>query len=406
MSNTFSRVGTASTYQSAIANLQSRQSGLAQLQDNLSAGKRVVRASDDPTAAAQAERATTRIARIASDQRTLMSQRDTVALAESTLGDATDALQTFRELMVSAGSGILNASDRASIAQQLVSLRDQIFSYANRPDSNGVPLFSGLGSTDTPFTNATPVLFNGLGGQRSGSDTGVAPTIDGQAAFMNVPTGNGTFTVATGAGNTGGVSADAGQVVNPSAVLSHDYSIVFAVDPATSITSYSVTDNTTGMPPATGAATGTYKAGAAISFDGISITAKGTPAAGDQLKIAPSTTSDLFAVMDQTIAGLRAASSGAGAFPTQLAQSLSQIDAGMARVQSARGFAGDMLNQADRISDGNTTRSTQLEGERSRAVDLDMIKGLSDFQTQQTGYSAALSSYAQIQKLSLFNFIS
>jgi flagellar hook-associated protein 3 FlgL len=35
-----------------------------------------------------------------------------------------------------------------------------------------------------------------------------------------------------------------------------------------------------------------------------------------------------------------------------------------------------------------------------------MIKAVSDFTNQQTVYSAALSSYAQIQKLSLFNFIS
>jgi flagellar hook-associated protein 3 FlgL len=35
-----------------------------------------------------------------------------------------------------------------------------------------------------------------------------------------------------------------------------------------------------------------------------------------------------------------------------------------------------------------------------------MIQAVSDFQRQQTGYSAALQSYAQIQKLSLFNYIS
>ncbi len=406
MSNTLSRVGTASSYASAINNLQTRQSSLSQLQENLTSGKRVTRASDDPTSAAQAERATTRIARVASDQRALMAQRDTVAQAESTLGDTTDALQTFRQLVVNAGNGTLNASDRASIAQQLTTLRDQIFSYSNRQDSNGVPLFSGLGSIDAPFTNGNPVQFNGLGGQRNGGDAGVSPTIDGQGTFMSVPTGNGTFSVATGAGNTGGISSDTGQVPNPGAVLSHGYSIAFAVDPTTGAATYTVTDTTTNAAPVTGASTGTYKSGQAISFDGISLAPKGIPANGDTLQVTPSSTSDLFAVMDQAIAGIRNAPSGTGALSTGLAQSLSQIDAGMARVQAARGFAGDMLNRADRISDSNTAKSTQAEGERSSAEDLDLIKGLSDFQNQQTGYSAALQSYAQIQKLSLFNFIS
>jgi flagellar hook-associated protein 3 FlgL len=35
-----------------------------------------------------------------------------------------------------------------------------------------------------------------------------------------------------------------------------------------------------------------------------------------------------------------------------------------------------------------------------------MIKGISEFQNAQVGYQAALQSYAQVQKLSLFNYIS
>ena len=40
-----------------------------------------------------------------------------------------------------------------------------------------------------------------------------------------------------------------------------------------------------------------------------------------------------------------------------------------------------------------------------RAIELDMVKGISDFKLLDIGYQAALQSYAQIQKLSLFNFI-
>ena len=47
----------------------------------------------------------------------------------------------------------------------------------------------------------------------------------------------------------------------------------------------------------------------------------------------------------------------------------------------------------------------QLEADRVRAEDLDMVKGISDFQKIQTGYQAALQSYASVQKMSLFNFI-
>ena len=73
MSNslTIYRMGTANTYDNARQNLNVRQNILSGLQENLTSGKRVIRASDDPVAAAQAERALTRINRIQTEQRAL-----------------------------------------------------------------------------------------------------------------------------------------------------------------------------------------------------------------------------------------------------------------------------------------------------------------------------------------------
>src|SRR5580765_3650053 len=97
------RLGTANTYDNAVQQLTTRQSQLARLQEQLTAGKKVLRPSDDPTGAAQAERAQTRMARVATDQRALEVQRNAVATAESTLGDAVGAVQDFRALAVQAG---------------------------------------------------------------------------------------------------------------------------------------------------------------------------------------------------------------------------------------------------------------------------------------------------------------
>jgi flagellar hook-associated protein 3 FlgL len=95
---TFYRTSSANTYDTAVRNITQRQSALSTLQENLTSGKRVLRPSDDPTSAALAERALTRINRIATDQRALDAQRDAIEVAESTLGSITDAMQRFREL--------------------------------------------------------------------------------------------------------------------------------------------------------------------------------------------------------------------------------------------------------------------------------------------------------------------
>ena len=140
MSNTIFRVGTANMYDNSIRNVSARQASLVNLQENLTSAKRVVRASDDPVSAAQAERALTRISRIQTEQRALENQRNAIAQAESTMGDAIGLVQEARQLMVNAGNGALSSNERATIANQLQSLRDQLTAVANRTDTNGIPL--------------------------------------------------------------------------------------------------------------------------------------------------------------------------------------------------------------------------------------------------------------------------
>ena len=116
------------------------------------------------------------------------------------------------------------------------------------------------------------------------------------------------------------------------------------------------------------------------------------------------TSASLFNALDKAITVIDTATTSALA-STAVSTALKDIDIGMSRVSTVRGQAGELLNRAERISGNQEKRSIQLEGDRSRAEDLDMVKGISDFQNQQTGYQAALQSYAQMQKLSLFNYI-
>lgn len=394
------RLGTANTYDNTLANLTSRQAELADLQEKLSAGKRVVRPSDDPTGAAQAERAMNRLARIEVEQRALNVQRNSMAMAESTLGDATETLQKIRELVVSAGNGGYNTNNRTSIAQQLASLRDQLLAQANRVDSNGVPLFGGLGSSLTPFTDAVSgVTFNGTPGQTASTPVAIPSVLDGQAVWMNVPTGNGVFEMGLGGANTGTAWTDAGQVINPSLLTGHNYTVTFAV--AAGVTTYSVVDNTTATTVATGQP---YTSGSDIQFDGLSFRVEGAPANGDTVTVAPSTKTSIFQVIDTAIAGINGAGN-TNKLAQSFTQALAELQSGMDRIQAARGVAGELLNRADSIDNNQNAKSEQVQADRSRAEDIDMVKGISDFQNQQTGYDAALKTYAQVQRLSLFNYI-
>ena len=456
MSNTIFRVGTANMYDNAIRNVSARQTSLVNLQENLTSGKRVVRASDDPVSAAQAERALTRISRIQTEQRALENQRNAIAQAESTMGDAIGLVQEARQLMVNAGNGTLTSNDRATIANQLQSLRDQLTAVANRTDTNGIPLLGALGSAQSPFMgplNSTPdYLFAGQAGQTASDGVTLPNTLDGDSAFMFDAKRDGSFHAAITPGTStvivpGATTPSVPAMGQPNRALTTSAITVaegtnFNKNPATGLAyTYSVSFSNVTLDPATNTLSATYNVSstdpafvppAAQTLNPIKIGEKGefninglppgmsmkvttlptkavdgtitlSPANGDTINISPQ--ASVFSVIDKAIAEIKAAPNSNVAAQA-ISQALANVDIGLERMSNIRSYAGELLNRADRITGDQEKRSVQLESDRSRAEDLDMIKGISDFQNQQTGYQAALQTYASVQKLSLFNYIS
>ena len=456
MSNTIFRVGTANMYDNSIRNVSARQTSLVNLQENLTSGKRVVRASDDPVSAAQAERALTRISRIQTEQRALENQRNAIAQAESTMGDAIGLVQEARQLMVNAGNGALSSNERATIANQLQSLRDQLTAVANRTDTNGIPLLGALGSAQSPFMgplNSTPdYLFAGQAGQTASDGVTLPNTLDGDAAFMFDAKRDGSFHAAITPGTStvivpGATTPSVPAMGQPNRALTTSAITVaegtnFNKNPATGLAyTYSVSFSNVTLDPATNTLSATYNVSstdpafvppAAQTLNPIKIGEKGefninglppgmsmkvttlptkavdgtitlSPANGDTINISPQ--ASVFSVIDKAIAEIKAAPNSNVAAQAS-GQALANIDIGLERMSNIRSYAGELLNRADRITGDQSKRSEQLEADRSRAEDLDMIKGISDFQNQQTGYQAALQTYASVQKLSLFNYIS
>ena len=419
MSAAFLRLSSASTYDNAMRNIGARHSNLSALQENLTSGKRVLRASDDPTSASIAERSLTRMSRISAEQRALASQRNSITQAESVLGDVTDALHRFRDLTVSAGNGTYTTMERKTIARELQALRDQIFTLANQEDSNGLPLFSSLGSALKPFAgpqaNTPDYTFNGLPGQAGSSALSIPFALDGDSAFMLAATQNASYNVRL-SGTNPNLRASVVSVTDPTLLNGSSYSIsnirtatvVPATVPATNQATYDLVETPVGTStplPAVVAVGPTFPSNSSItlSLPGMTLTLTGPITAVDTVSISPNVS--LFSVLDNAIKDIGEASNNTSASQA-VGQALHNIDIGLQNVSAVRGQAGALLNRADRISDHQEKRNVQMEADRSRAEDLDIVKGLSDFELQQAGLQAALQTYAQIQKISLFNFIS
>ncbi len=403
------RVSTANAYDNTVALLTRRQAELSKLQENLATGKRVLRPSDDPVAATLAETAANRLSRTQADLRALDASTTSLKQAESGLAESSELIIKVRDLLVSAGNATFTSSEREDVARQLEGLREQLISVANRQDSAGRTLYGGLGGASTPFVDlygpsGAGVQFQGQRGQAAAGAASLPQSFDGEAIWMRVPQGNGTFTIGLNPANTGNMGTDMGQVANAALLTGNDYRIDIA--DVAGVLQYTVTNTTTGT-AVPGHAGVPYVAGGTISFDGLSLQMRGTPAAGDRIDVAAvNGPTDIFQVVQNAVNALRNTTAGNSAALTQdLARAMTELDAGHDRVLLARGRAGEWLNRADSLNGLMEDRGVDLKAEKARLEEMDMVQGLSDFKAQELGLEAAIKSYAQVQRLSLFSVI-
>lgn len=406
------RTTTANQFDNAIVNLQRRQSEMSTAQNQLTTGKRVTVASDDPVAAARAERALSAIARSDANQRSLNASRNAMTLSESSLGEAVELLQQARETLVAAGNGSYSDIERRALVNKLREIRGQLLTTANRGDGGGGYLFGGQGSSATPPFVDQPggVAFIGQGGEtQASSSESMGLTIDGALIWLKSRSGNGVFETKPQSTNTGNAWITAGSITEPSSLpypaapdtTPPTYSVVFTITGST--TTYDVLED--GSPIASAQP---YTSGSSIAVPGrgIQVAISGTPANGDTFVVQQSTnTLSVFDALDTAIEQLSQVSQSSAQAQQAVNTGMTKIDSILNNIQAARSAVGESLNRLDSLENRISGLKLSAETTKSEAEDLDMVKAISDFKAKNVGYEAALQSYAMVQRLSLFNYI-
>jgi flagellar hook-associated protein 3 FlgL len=212
------RIATVTFQQDATSQMQELQADLAKTQNDLATSKRLHSAADDPAAMAQVNQLNVSLS--ASQQ--YVTNGQTVSanlnLEAQAMSDATNTLQSIRDLAVEGNDASLTPAARKDIATQMTQQLQDLLSISNRQDSTGNYLFSGTASGTQPFsqsgTSFSYAGSNAVGQVQIASNQRIPAGDSGATVFMNIPAGNGTFTTAAGAANTGTGVVGVGTVVN------------------------------------------------------------------------------------------------------------------------------------------------------------------------------------------------
>jgi flagellar hook-associated protein 3 FlgL len=380
------------------------QTDIARLQSQAATGKAFAAPSQDPFGATRSLQLTRALEQLEQFEANAGRAEDRLTQQEITLGDLGNVFQRVRDLAIQSNNGALSDENRRAIATEVEQLRLEALALGNATDGEGRYLFSGYRSETEPFADVDGgVQYLGDQGERQlriGPTRSVSDGASGDAVFLRVPDGNGTFTTAPDASNQGTGIIDAGTAADATVVLDQRYTIEF-----TSTTDYEVRDGS-----GTVITSGTFVPGepADITFDGIRVGITGQPEAGDSFDVAPSRAQDVFETLDRLISALRTPTDSdreRALFNNAVNSSLADIDQALENFSTQRARAGSRLNAVDSQRRLNADSELLLEASRATVENVDLVETISELELQLTSLEAAQRSFVAVQQLSLFNFL-
>lgn len=394
----------SSLFMSRITNdILDKQSGIANVQEQIASGKKINRPSDNPAQAAHIisiEQATSQLSQY---QRNASAAESRLGLEEASLTGTANSLMRIRELALSSNNGTIDNQGRAAINAEIRLKLDELYDLANARDSGGNFLFSGSNTQTKPFSKSDPVTYHGSDDARTvsiGLGRKISTTDSGSDVFMRVRSGNGDFSVNSTAGNNGTGTIAKGSVVDPTQYDSTPYTIEF-----TSASSFDVVDNNTGTAIQAGVA---FSSRSAIEFAGIKTTISGSPAAGDLFTVTPSVNQDIFSTVSKFVDTLDGDYRSV-ADRTRLQQNvnsfLDNVDNALDHINIVRAQVGTRLNSIDSSREENASINLQLQRTRSEVEDIDIAEAVTTLQTKVTSLEILQKSFSRIEGLSLFNYM-
>jgi flagellar hook-associated protein 3 FlgL len=399
------RISTATFQNDAVSQMDALEAALQQTQTELSTGSQIQNAADNPIGAAQVNQMSVEVSATTQYTTNSNTANTNLGLEEQALSNATSIMQNAISLATEANNSAMSPANRADIATQLQQDLQSLTSIGNSTDSAGNYLFSGYANNSPAFTQSGgTVSYNGSDQViqvQISSNQSISGGDTGATAFMNIPTGNGTFTVSAGSTNTGAASIGGGTVTNPTTYAAAEtagagaYTISFT-DPS----DYQVTDSNGNV-----VGSGTYTDGGSIAFNGAQVTLNGTPAAGDSFTVAPAGTTSAFSALSNLITTLNSTTLNNGQLTTQINAALQQIQNSVTNFSNVAASVGARINAITASQSTATSVTTTLKTNISTLQSTDYTKATTQLSSEELALQAAQESYASLEKLSLFNYI-
>jgi len=405
---------------------------IADVQERVSTGKSILRASDDPVAAVNLSVAKEQSLLLGQFERNIASAENKLNMTDLTLQETVNVLTRFSELITMARNGALNEEGHLAISTEMRQLKEVLLGLGNTTDANGPGIFSGFNGVGRPFEMKVDgsVEYLGNRGQNSlaiSENMSISTNIDGGSAFMRIDTEGGRrslFDIVDLTIN----AVETASAFSPKANAYNRANVYFelpsrmeewSLELSGSIGSKTITASINegglqNMVDAINAVTAETGTAASLNADGTSITL--VDDMNGDITIKNIQIEGINAALDQVVSYIEFTGMDADGVATTKPQKMTDADqlvsSSIGNMQKAidnlslqRAYVGGQLSKAATQIDVVGARKLAVDRDVSRLGDADLAALITDLQAQLTNLNAAQAAFAKIGQQSLFDYI-
>jgi len=423
------RISTAWAQQLSVNAMNSQQTKLAKLNEQISSGLKASTPAEDPAAAVRVLDLEGTIAKTKQHQSNISTARGRLNLEESALATSGSILDRVKDLTIQAMNASLNGSDRLAIKAEVDQLTQEMAGVANTKNANGEFIFSGDLATVPAFAqNPTTGEYVYQGGpQQRTLQIGPARQVaDGDLGFNVFENIDSVSPAADENGKRSifntlkalseGLAAPAPPLNATPGEITGDRFLRYGLDYSAAPASFTLTANGGAAVPITLNANFTDVASIVNAINlqaGPTIQARSN---GNRIEFASVATGAASSIQINNTSGTFLTDAGftnsqvktgtiAQTFQNQLGDVLTDLDAAKNSFLQARTGLGARLNALDDQESQNEKFVLDTKTTLSETQDLDYADALSRFQLQSTALQAAQQTFAKVKGLSLFNYL-
>ncbi|GHA47375.1 flagellar hook-associated protein FlgL [Photobacterium aphoticum] len=393
------RIASFHHYQSVANDMNRQQVRVAENQQQLASGQRLLTAGDDPVASIYIQNFDQQNTQIDQSIKTITLARNRLNNEETAITEVENLLDGAKRKSMMMVNGALSGDDRLAHKQDMQGLYDSFMNLVNSQDESGNYVFAGNQYDKQPFfrDNTGKVSYTGDSYQRMaqvGAAVSVPVNDAGDKLFMEVPNPYGDYQPDYDLQS--GSLLLLSQAKNTNNQDTAAYSISFsATDQGMT---YQLFQNGQQVDAQA------YDPKKGIQFGTLDVTVEGEIKSGDSINLSRQDSVNVFDAFRRGIELADSDVSDASA-TAELHQVAAELSQGFKHINRARSEIGTRLQTLDRQEDMHQDFKIVMSEARGTLEDLDYASAVIELNENMTALQASQQAFAKTKDLNLFNYI-